>query len=178
MRRHSKSLISLINEVAPNPRFGAEIGVYRGENAQRVLEEFPQCELVLVDTWCEWSGDSTYYKHHGNMGHKTSDSWEATMVEAMERTSYFRVVVRRMTSKEASIIQQDGSLDFCFIDSNHTYESVREDIELWLPKVRKGGLISGHDYGGRYRGVSEAVDERFGLFPVIKKAGRIWGVGV
>ena len=41
---------------------------------------------------------------------------------------------------------EDGSVDFCFIDAAHDYESVRRDICAWLPKIRPGGVIAGHDY--------------------------------
>jgi hypothetical protein len=37
-------------------------------------------------------------------------------------------------------------LDFCFIDENHSYKSVREDVLMWLPKIKKGGILAGHDY--------------------------------
>jgi len=58
-------------------------------------------------------------------------------------------------------------LDFVFIDANHMYEPVKEDIEAWYPLIRKDGIISGHDYNGmgdkrRGWGVKRAVDERFG----------------
>jgi predicted O-methyltransferase YrrM len=60
----------------------------------------------------------------------------------------------------------DGSLEFVFIDANHEYEPIKADIKAWLPKVRKGGVLAGHDYGSdSYRphpGVSKAVHELLG----------------
>ena len=57
----------------------------------------------------------------------------------------------------------DGFFDFVFIDANHSYEAVREDVAAWAPKVRSGGIVSGHDYypGKSYKqcGVIQAVDE-------------------
>lgn len=58
----------------------------------------------------------------------------------------------------------DASLDFVYIDAQHHYEAVREDLALWYPKLRVGGLFAGHDYldgevdGDRF-GVKRAVDE-------------------
>ena len=52
-----------------------------------------------------------------------------------------------------------ASLDFVFIDADHCYESCSADIKAWYPKVRKGGVVSGHDYSGRHQGVCRAVDE-------------------
>ena len=53
---------------------------------------------------------------------------------------------------------QDGWLDFVYIDANHQYEYVLEDIKLWTPKVKKGGVIGGHDYHSS-AGVKQAVNE-------------------
>ena len=57
---------------------------------------------------------------------------------------------------------QNKSCDLVFIDANHLYEHVIRDIHAWLPKVKKGGIISGHDYSSTYCGVIEAVSEVFG----------------
>lgn len=65
-------------------------------------------------------------------------------------------------SVNAAKHQADGSLDFVFIDADHTYESVLADIDAWLPKVRSGGILAGHDYvNAPWSGVIRAVTERF-----------------
>lgn len=46
-----------------------------------------------------------------------------------------------------------------FIDAAHDYASVKDDISFWLPKVKTGGILAGHDYGGDWTGVKQAVDE-------------------
>ena len=63
-------------------------------------------------------------------------------------------------SWEASEGFNNASVDFVFIDADHTYSSVKKDIQSWLPKVKKGGIISGHDYFNPC-GVKQAVDEIF-----------------
>jgi hypothetical protein len=55
-------------------------------------------------------------------------------------------VMIRATSEIASDIFADESLDVVYIDANHAYDFVKQDIELWYPKVKKGGYIGGHDY--------------------------------
>ena len=45
---------------------------------------------------------------------------------------------------------KDNSIDFVYIDGNHTYDYVTQDITEWSKKVRKGGIVSGHDYGWWY----------------------------
>jgi predicted O-methyltransferase YrrM len=65
----------------------------------------------------------------------------------------------KATSKTASKKFADESLDVVFIDLTHTYEAVKEDIALWLPKVKKGGILGGDDYHENWPGVIQAVDE-------------------
>ena len=57
---------------------------------------------------------------------------------------------------------KDNDYDFIYIDGSHTYESVKRDLELYLPKLKKGGIIGGHDYSQIWPGVIEAVNEVVG----------------
>ena len=63
---------------------------------------------------------------------------------------------------------EDRSLDVVFIDANHDYIEVKKDIEAWLPKVKFGGIISGHDYPG-WDGVVRAVNEAFPVGVVLNQ---------
>lgn len=65
----------------------------------------------------------------------------------------------KLSSRVAHKLFADNSIDFLFIDAEHTYEGVSADIDLWLPKVREGGVIAGHDYD--WDGVRKAVNEKF-----------------
>jgi len=57
-------------------------------------------------------------------------------------------------------IWEDGPVDLVFVDDGHYYEHVKGDIEIWIPRLREGGVIAFHDYGGQYdHGVSKAVNE-------------------
>jgi predicted O-methyltransferase YrrM len=56
---------------------------------------------------------------------------------------------------------EDESIDFCFIDANHTYDFVKKDILAYSPKMKKGGIIAGHDYNMSHPGVIQAVNEIF-----------------
>jgi hypothetical protein len=59
----------------------------------------------------------------------------------------------------ASQRYENGSLDFVFIDGGHSYKEVKADIQAWLPKVKKGGVLAGHDYSKSFPGVVQAVRE-------------------
>jgi hypothetical protein len=90
-----------------------------------------------------------------------------------------RFVLLRMTSAEAAETITEF-LDFIYIDADHSYEGVKADLRHWAPKVRSGGIISGHDYGHpNFPGVKNAVDEFFGPLglPVdYNRASGVWWI--
>ena len=72
------------------------------------------------------------------------------------------VLTLRSRSQAIAPFFPDNSLDLVFVDGPHQYESVRGDIKAWLPKVKRGAWISGHDYCPAWPGVAQAVHEKFG----------------
>lgn len=87
----------------------------------------------------------------------------------LNRVPFVRVI--GLPSPEAVGLYANESIDFIFIDANHDYRHVKEDIRLWLPKVKRGGVIAGHDYIN-FAGVKKAVDE---LLPDAKQVSvRSW----
>lgn len=97
---------------------------------------------------------------------------EGTVAPILTRNVFQRGFTREVVqmvapSKLAARLFAPGSLEFVFIDASHDYASVKEDISLWFPLVRAGGVLAGHDYqphpeGGGHPGVAQAVLERFG----------------
>jgi hypothetical protein len=63
-----------------------------------------------------------------------------------ERVKHIITPIRSM-SVDAAKNYQDNSLDFVFIDGDHSYEACKEDILAWLPKMKTGSILAGHDYG-------------------------------
>lgn len=172
----SSTLISLIKETIGNPITGAEVGVYKGQTSKALLEAFPDLYLALVDPWKEWEEGASYRKHKRTGSH-TQEKWDKVYFEAMQNIAgNWKSSVYKMTSEEAAKLFKDESLDFCFLDGNHVYENVKQDIELWTPKIRKGGLFVGHDWGGRYRGVKKAVTRAFRKEDLLLPGDRVWGV--
>lgn len=117
---------------------GAEIGVWQGQNAAVLCAANPHLHLYAVDPWAPQSD----YREDKNDAHRLQDAYQL----AQQRLAPYNVTFLRMPSLEAATRVPDGSLDFVYIDSNHRYESAKADLEAWVPKVRKGGVVSGHDF--------------------------------
>lgn len=136
-----------------NPETGAEIGVRHGETSEHLLERFPKLKLTLVDPYPEYIDVSgTVY---------TLEKQEAIKKAAYRKLLPFqsRITWRHATSR---FLDEDLKLlapvyDFVFIDGKHTYDAVKDDIEVWDRHVRAGGIVAGHDY--YMDGVGEAVRE-------------------
>jgi len=134
----------------------AEVGVLRGRFASHLLSTNPE-ELHLIDPWRVF-GKAVYPDH----SQKTQEDWDKTHDFVQNKFSKdYRVNVHRGTSEEIASKFPDGYFDLVYIDANHTYEFCKLDIELWLPKVRKGGIIGGHD-AVEALGVLRAWTEAFG----------------
>ena len=137
----------------------AEIGVYRGSNAKCLRNLFPQAELYLIDPWVIYP---EYKKQEA--GSVTLD--DDVMTEAYERVvKHFGndPLAKIIRKKSEDAVNDVDEVDIVFIDGNHSYDSVMQDINLWHGKVREGGILAGHDYGvPGPGGVKKAVDEYFG----------------
>jgi hypothetical protein len=138
-----------------------EVGVKLGRFSEIVLRGWEGRRLISVDPWLEAPREE--YRDVANIDQGSHDwFYEATrkrLAEFGERSDIWR-----MTSAEAAGQIDAASIDFVYLDARHDYESVREDLGLWHPKVRPGGILAGHDYldgelpAGRF-GVKSAVDE-------------------
>jgi hypothetical protein len=126
-------------------KVGVEIGVGVGSNAMHLLDNSGIEILYGVDNWSVRSSS------------KAQKSTKDNLAEYGER---FKML--EMRSLEAVELFEDESIDFVYIDGNHRYKPVVEDIKAWYPKVRKGGFFGGHDYVvARGCGVIKAVDDYF-----------------
>ena len=153
---------ALLNEIYCERKVGVEIGVHMGDLSWRLLGSNRNIFLYLVDPWEECSQDSSYATTEDHINRYTQAQHDEAMRQAMNNVELFKgqFKVLRMTSQEAAPEFPDESLDFVFIDGDHSYEGCADDIRLWYPKLKDGGLLSGHDYrDGRNYGVKQAVHE-------------------
>jgi len=119
-------------------RSGAEIGVWTGKFSKAICEAVPGVHLLCVDPW---SYRADYHEKKNDVMRLGS-----AYAEARERLRSFNCELMRMTSLEAVVRVPDRSLDFVYIDANHAREHVLADLSAWSHKVRRGGVVSGHDF--------------------------------
>lgn len=132
-------------------RSGAEIGVLAGWTHWFLLDNRPELSMIGVDSWQVRSGSCEY----GDVDRMASAK---TAFNEMSKQYGSRSRVINEDSAVAASQVEDESLDFVFIDGDHTYEACKRDILAWLPKVKPAGWITGHDYF-EFPGVKQAVDE-------------------
>lgn len=139
-----------------------EVGSFKGRSAHALLSG---CASGLVYCVDPWDGNTVWENQDGKVISPSID-------EFMKNTAQFpnRAAIQA-TSVEAALRFQDKTVDMVFIDGNHSYDSVIEDIRTWLPKTRK--LLCGHDYNYYgWPGVKKAVDDTFG--DLVQSFGTIW----
>ena len=126
-------------------RYGAELGVQRGEFSFEILTRWHSVEKYsLVDLWAHQSGGL----YLGDKANVDSNEQLQIMKDAQQRLKSFgnRVEFIQNFTSNASLMIPDDSLDFVYVDARHDYCGVKEDIEKWWPKLKVGGLMAGHDY--------------------------------
>jgi len=129
-------------------KVGAEIGVRLGRYSHVLCTAMPELKLYCVDPWVPFAGRRP-----------TQDRQDQYFRRTQRRLKGFNVEYIRKPSLEATKDIPDGSLDFVYIDAMHDFNNVMMDIIAWVPKVRAGGIVSGHDYIKRdSQGICEAVD--------------------
>jgi len=126
--------------ISAKPLVMAEVGVEGANTSQRLLQRNPTLSYIGVDP---------YMNNHG------------LYEDVLRRLAEFRVAGRfalhRNTSLEAAALVPNGSLDIVFLDARHDYEALTQDISAWRPKLRPGGVLSGHDFSWMFPTVAMAV---------------------
>lgn len=120
-----------------------EIGVQQGVFAKHIIENCSNLKLYLLDCWNQQS--NSVYQDKCNLDNNIQAQFLINTISNISN-SFNNIRIIKGYSDEFVDSFKDNFFDFIYIDANHAYESVRNDLIKWFPKVKKGGLFSGHDY--------------------------------
>jgi hypothetical protein len=140
---------------------GAELGVWRGETFKHLIRTCHSLHLIGVDLYAP-QPDSTGPEKWtpGENGHVWDHlAYYNDLLNFAKQYPDRAVIIKDYTTEAAKQVE-DESLDFVFIDADHSYEGVMRDVQAWAPKVRKGGIVFGHDI--HFDTVKRAVIELYG----------------
>jgi hypothetical protein len=151
---HHRFPIIVASQLGTSVRFGVEVGVAFGGMSLSLLQTLPMLSLLGVDPFVP-------YDDNDAMSLPKDKMHELFFFTHRRVTTAYpgRWRLARCKSLEAALTVPDEWLDFVFLDGDHRYEAITQDIRAWLPKVRKGGLICGHDFTPGWPGVVQAVQE-------------------
>jgi len=145
----------MVNKFPTDSHF-VEVGTWKGMSAAymavEIINSKKDIKFDCVDTW-DFVPSQTEIPLH-----MFDDLYEVFLknIEPVKD----KITPVKALSWDGADFYEDNSLDFVFIDAAHDYESVKKDINAWFPKIKKGGVISGHDYTW-CDDVKKAVNEFF-----------------
>lgn len=148
-----------------NLKYGCELGTLTGDLLFALLDNLSFLSMIGVDIW-EKQNTNVYNEYQ-------YVDWAQMYQDVLSKAKAYTGRLQLIKGLTHDVVDQveDNSLDFIFIDANHSYKTVKQDILLWMPKVVYSGLITGHDLGRE--GINQALDEIFGL-KNISVLGEIW----
>lgn len=155
--------------------WAVEVGTHRGEFAEVLLSQWPGV-LYCVDPWENLPGYGSQAKDLRAIGGDGVDR-DADLAACRERLARFggRAMMRKATSVEMASRILDGMLDFAFIDGDHSRPMVEQDLRIWWPRLRAGGVLAAHDWlcPGEYGGGHGAAVQ-----PAVLEFAELQGVDV
>lgn len=155
LRFKRNNLGVLFNELGY--KSGAEIGVYTGHYSEVLCLGNPGVKLCCIDPW------EVYESEEEEPFAQNQEALNKFYEEAKMRLASYNCSIIKKPSMEAVKDFETNSLDFIYLDANHDYKHVSEDLDAWAKIVRSGGIVSGHDYGhfkheGKGLGAKRAID--------------------
>ena len=135
-------LLDLVEHIKDRVNTMVEIGSFRGESTSLFARTINKVYAIDPFTWCSGTAETDF-------DNLTKDFTNITKIKKY--------------SNDPEVLNQfeDKSLDFVYIDGDHSYNAVMNDIKNWIPKIKDNGLIGGHDYHTGLLDVVNAVNNSF-----------------
>ena len=158
-----KKLYDDVVEKAPFDANFVELGAWFGKStnylATKIKESKKNIHLTSIDTW---KGTDNEDLHQSIVGAFNGDIFYEFIDNTVLSNNYNKFSLIKDTSHNAANQFPNSSIDFMMIDAGHTYEDVKDDINIWYNKIKPGGIIAGDDFATNvFPGVTQAVDEYF-----------------
>jgi hypothetical protein len=162
MPEHSRELLL---RMLPADAVGAEIGVHEGDFSRRILDVLKPRRMHLIDPWQYQTGEEFAEAYYGGKAKGGQTQLDKRYLSVLQRfkpeIQTGQVEVHRALSNQVAVQFPDEYFDFVYIDGDHRYAAVKEDLELYFNKLKVRGLLCGDDYGEAgwwSNGVKRAVD--------------------
>lgn len=145
---------SLVENIPKNGKF-VEVGVWKGKSLSYfIVENINKNKNITTYAVDTWEGSPEHREDSAIINKTLYEQFISNMSSVANK-----FIPMHMTSEQASKQFEDNSLDVVFIDAQHEYGPVKQDLELWYPKVKSNGIFCGHDYYNGWPGVEQAVNE-------------------
>ena len=150
-----KMLIQYVNSKSPTIKMDMiEIGSYAGESSELFAQNFNN--VICIDPYIDDYDVNDITCAHAPMS-------EVRKVFEERISPYSNISLIPLLSDDAvNVLIEDKKFDFIYIDGMHTYEQIKKDITNYLPLIKEGGFIAGHDFHPVYQGIIDGVRELLG----------------
>lgn len=149
-----------------------EIGSYAGESTMMFANKFVDAKIYCIDPWNDMDFEA-YKIDKVGVGSYTKPSLVESIFDENIK-NYNNITKIKLTSEEAASQFEDNSLDMVYIDGIHTVKYIAIDLEKWIPKVKSGGIISGHDFSQRFRKYANYIKNYMGGQPIKVYGDNSW----
>jgi hypothetical protein len=135
-----------------------EIGVFRGDFSKMILDIIRPSKLYLIDPF-EHSIE-TYGEGQITTAYSDEEDYQIVKNRFRYEIQKNQIIINRGYSFDVVEHYSDNSFDFIYHDGSHLYKDLKRDLNEWLPKLKEGGIMAGHDHTENYKDhVGKAVNE-------------------
>jgi len=124
---------------------GVEVGSFLGRSSWEISHSIPQGKLYCIDSWHNWKSTKIFNNHRNDLTIPPSGT-PCSIKLFLENTKECTNITTIQAFKPEHLADWDQPIDFLFLDAEHANPSDREWLDFWLPKIKSGGRLAGHDF--------------------------------